>query len=62
MCDFSLRFRAIGLSDFFGAKRKVALCGEDYSWAPVLGSFDKLREVGVLSYLSYNLFKCFVDG
>ena len=30
-------------------------------WAPVLGSFDKLREVGVLSYLSYTLFKCFVD-
>ena len=24
--------------------------------------FDKLREVGVLSYLLYLLFKCFVDG
>ena len=34
--------------------------GEDYAWAPVLGSFDKLREVGVLSYLFYPLFKCFV--
>ena len=30
-------------------------------WAPVFGSFDKLREVGVLFYLSYTLFKCFVD-
>ena len=30
-------------------------------WVPVLGSFDKIREVGVLSYLSYSLFKCFVD-
>ena len=58
--DFSLRSRVIGLSDFFGARRKVALCDEDYAWAPVLGSFDKLREVGVLSYLFYPLFKCFV--
>ena len=30
-------------------------------WAPVLMSFDKLREVGVLSYLLYLLFKYFVD-
>ena len=30
-------------------------------WVPVLESFDKLREVGVLSYLSYTSFKCFVD-
>ena len=30
-------------------------------WAPVLRIFDKRREVGVLSYLSYTLFKCFVD-
>ena len=51
---FSLRFRAIGSSDFFGPKRKVALCGEDYAWAPIWGSFDKLREVGVLSYLVYS--------
>ena len=60
MCNFSLRSRPIGQSDFFGPRRKVALRGEDYAWAPVLGSFDKLREVGVLSYLFYPLFKCFV--
>ena len=24
-------------------------------WAPVLGSFDKLHEVGVSSYLSFTL-------
>ena len=60
MCNFSLRSRAIGSSDFFGPRRKVALRGEDYVWAPVWGSFDKLREVGVLSYLFYPLFKCFV--
>ena len=33
---------------------------ENYTWAPVSGVFDKLREVGVLSYLSYTLFTCFV--
>ena len=60
MCNFSLRSRPIGQSDFFGPRRKVALRGEDYAWAPVLGSFDKLCEVGVLSYLFYPLFKCFV--
>ena len=62
MSDFSLRSRPIGPSDFFGLRRKVVLRGEDYAWAPVLGSFDKLREIGVLSYLLYLLFKCFVDG
>ena len=39
----------------------MILRGEAYAWTPVLRSFDKLREVGVLSYLSYTLFKCFVD-
>ena len=59
--DFSLRSPAIGPSEFFGPRRKVALRGEDNAWTAVLGSLDKLREVGVLSYLSYTLFKCFVD-
>ena len=62
MCNFSIRSRTIGQSDFFGIRRKVAPLGEEQAWAPVLRSFDKLREVGVLSYLSYTLFKCFVDG
>ena len=61
MSDFSLRSRAIGPSDSYGARRKLVLRGEGNAWAPVSGSFDKLREVGVLSYLSYTLFKCFVD-
>ena len=60
--DFSLRSRPIRPSDFFGQRRKMVLCGEDCVWALVLGIFDKLREVGVLSYLLYLLFKCFVDG
>ena len=60
VCSFSLRSWAIGPSDFFGPRRKVALRGEDYAWALVLESFDKIREVGVLSYLSYTLFKFFL--
>ena len=57
---FSLRSRAIGPSDFFGQRRKVVLRDNDYVWAPVLRSFNKIHEVGVLSYLFYPLFKCFV--
>ena len=53
--DFSLGLRAIRPSEFFGARRKVALRGEAYEWAPDLRSFNKLREVGVLSYLSFTL-------
>ena len=58
---FSLRSRLIRPSDFFGARRKVVLRSEGFVWVPILRSFDKLLEVGVLSYLSYTLFKCFVD-
>ena len=58
---FSLGFRSIGPSDFFGPRSKVVLRSEGYAWAPVSGSFDKLREVGVLSHLIYPLFKCFVN-
>ena len=54
-CTFSLSFQAIRPSKFFGARRKFALCSEAYEWALVLRSFDKLREVGVLSYLSFTL-------
>ena len=53
-CGFSLDFRAIRLSEFFGIRRKVALRGEAYARAPILRSFDKLCEVGVLSYLSFT--------
>ena len=58
---FSLRSRLSRSSDFFGARRKVVLRSEGNAWAPVLRSFDKLCEVWVLSYLSYTLFKCFVN-
>ena len=45
---------------FLRTKKKVVLHIEDYTWAPVSGVFEKLHEVGVLSYLFYTLFKCFV--
>ena len=38
----------------------MVLREEGNAWTPVLRSFNKLREVGVLSYLFYTLFKCFV--
>ena len=47
---------AIRQSKFFGARSKAALCDEAYAWAPVLGVFDKLREVGDLSYLGFTLY------
>ena len=53
--NFSLDFWLIRQSEFFVARRKVALRGETYVWAPVLKSFDKLCEVRVLSYLSFTL-------
>ena len=47
-----------GPSDRFGPRSKVVLYIEHYTWALVSRVFDKLREVGVLSYLFYPLFKC----
>ena len=52
--SFSLGLRTIRPSEVFRARRKVALCGETYTWTPVLRSFDKLRDVGVSSYLSFT--------
>ena len=39
----------------------MVLLDKAYAWTPVLKSFDKFHEVGVLSYLVYFRFKCFVD-
>ena len=52
---FSLGLYEIRPSEVFGARRKAALRGETYAWTPVLGVFDKLREVGVSSYLGLTL-------
>ena len=43
--DFSLDFWVIRSSEFFGARSKAVLRDEGNAWAPVLRSFDKLREV-----------------
>ena len=40
----------------------MVLRSEGFAWAPVSGSFDEFREVGVFSYLIYPLIKCFVNG
>ena len=53
--DFSLKYRAIQLSEVFGARRKAVLRGEGNAWALVSWSFDKLREVGVSPYLIFTL-------
>ena len=53
--SFSLDLREIRTSEFVGTRRKAALHIEIYVWAPVLGVFDKLREVGVSSYLGFTL-------
>ena len=53
----SLNFPTIGPS-----RSKVGLHCKSYVWVSVLGSFDKLREVGVFSYLFYSLAKSHFNG
>ena len=53
--NLSLYFWEIRPSKVFGARRKAALRGEAYAWAPILGVFDKLREVVVFSFLGFTL-------
>ena len=52
---FSLKYRVIQPSAVFGTRRKTALCGDDFAWVPNLGSFLKLREVGLSPYLGFIL-------
>ena len=40
---FSLGFRLIGPSVFDGARRKFALHGEDYAWAPIWWSSENSK-------------------
>ena len=54
--SFSLDYRAIRPSAVVGTRREVAIRGETYAWAPNLRSFDKLREIGDLSYLGFILY------
>ena len=48
---FSLNFLLIGQSNFDEARGKVDPHCKSYVWVPEVWSFDKLWEVGVLSYL-----------
>ena len=50
---FSLEIHAIRPSAVFGIRRRAALREEDFAWVPDLGSFLKLREVGVSPYLGF---------
>ena len=51
--DFSLDLQQIRLSAVFGIRRKATLRGEGFAWVPDLGSFLKLRDVGVSPYLGF---------
>ena len=60
--SFSLSFCEIRPSAVFGTRRRIALRGEGFAWVPDLGSFLKLREVGVSPYLGFILsFKYFAN-
>ena len=52
--SFFLRSTKIGPQVFVGTEGKVDLRDESYAWTPKSLSFDKLREVGVLSYLKLH--------
>ena len=54
-CGFSLGLRAIRPSEFVWTRSKMVLLSEGFTWVPDLRSFDKLREVGVSSYLGFTL-------
>ena len=60
--NFSLDFLAIEPSVSGEARRKVVPHGKGYAWAPVLGTFVKLRKVRVFSYSIYSLFMSLVNG
>ena len=59
---FSPDFSAIGPAAFDETRGKVDPHYKSYAWVPVLWSFDKLREVGVFSYLIYSLAKSHFNG
>ena len=51
--DFSLDLRQIRPSAVFETIRETTLRREGFAWVPDLGSFLKLREVGVSPYLGF---------
>ena len=59
---FSLDFLENGPSNLGETRGKVDPHCKSYAWVPVLWSFEKLREVGVFSYLIYYLAKRHFNG
>ena len=51
---FFFKFTKIGPQVFIGAENKVDLRDKSYAWTLKSWTFDKLREVGVLSYLKLH--------
>ena len=58
----SLEFPVIGPSNLNELRGKVAPHGKSYAWVPILWSFNKLRKVGVFSYLIISCLKCHENG
>ena len=56
MSSFFLDFWAIRPLEFDGARREAVLREESNAWTPVLRSFNKLLEVGDLSFLGFTLY------
>ena len=54
---FSLDFSVISPSNPGETRGKVDPHYKSYAWVPVLWSFDKLREIGVFSYLVISCLK-----
>ena len=59
---FSLDFSVIGPSDLDETRSKVDSHCKSYVWVPEVWSFDKLREVGVFSYLDILCLKGHENG
>ena len=53
--DFSLDFWEIEPLEFVETRKKAVLLSESFAWVLDLRSFDKLIEVGDLSYLVLHL-------
>ena len=60
--NLSLDFLAIEPMVFDETRGKVDPHYKSYTWVLVLWSFDKLRKVGVFSYLIYSLAKSHLNG
>ena len=60
--NFSLDFPKIGPTVSGETRSKVDPHYKSYAWVPVLLSFDKLREVGVFSYLDIPCLKGHENG